>query len=431
MPYKICHDFPYPVNLLLLSYNYSPELTGIGKYNAEFCEYLASQDHKVEVITGFPNYPHWKLFNGYKNTFYSTENLNEVRITRCPLYIPANPSGSKRMIMDFSFYMTSLLIIIRKLLSFRSYDIVFVPSPSFLMGIHILFLKLFWRKTIFVYHIQDLQIDAALELGIIKYPWIRGILLKIENLILQNSTVVSTISEGMRKKILAKSSLLKEVLLIPNWVDEKSIYKTCVNLDIISNLGIPLNKIVFFYSGAIGEKQGLESLLIVANKLKIQWPDLLFVISGTGPFKKKLEKIVSDEHISNVQFIELQPIQIFNQLLNYASCHLIIQKKQGSESFLPSKLGAILAIGGLSIVTAEKGTSLHDIVHHNQLGIVIEPENETVLFQTILDVYHQLEIPVESNSISEFKRNAKSYAVKFLKKESVIQSFLDEIKQID
>jgi len=106
--------------MLLISYNYSPELTGIGKYNAEFCEYLVSQGNKVEVITGFPNYPHWKLFNGYKNNFYSTENLNGVRITRCPLYIPVNPSGSKRMIMDFSFYMTSLLIIIRKLLSFRS-----------------------------------------------------------------------------------------------------------------------------------------------------------------------------------------------------------------------------------------------------------------------------------------------------------------------
>ena len=235
------------MKILLISYNYSPELTGIGKYNAEFCEYLATIVHKLDVITGFPNYPHWELFKGYSNSFYSSENLNRVNVTRCPLFIPSNPSGLNRMMMDFSFYLTSLFVLIKKVILLNRYDLVFVPSPSFLMGIHILFLRLFWRKTTFVYHIQDLQIDAALELGIIKYPWIRGTLLKIENLILEKSTVVSTISEGMKKKILAKSTLVNDVLIMPNWVDEKVIYTTEIKHGVISNLGIPLDKKVFFY----------------------------------------------------------------------------------------------------------------------------------------------------------------------------------------
>lgn len=419
-----------PQKILLISYNYSPELTGIGKYNAEFCEYLVNTDHKVDVITGFPNYPNWELFKGYSNSFYSIEILNGVNVIRCPLFIPSNPSGLNRMIMDFSFYVTSLLIIIKKLLFFKSYDIVFVPSPSFLMGIHILFLRFFWRKIIFVYHIQDLQIDAALELGIIKYPWMRGMLLKIENLILEKSTVVSTISEGMRKKILAKGELLKDVLIMPNWVDDQLIYTTEIKHEVISNLGIPQNKKVFFYSGAIGEKQGLDSLLTVAKKLKTQCPNLLFVISGTGPIMKKLEQIVSEEDISNVKFIDLQPLYEFNQLLNYASCHLIIQKKQGSESFLPSKLGAILAVGGLSIVTAEKETSLYDIVQGNNMGIVIEPENEDALLESLMDVYNQIQSPEESIHIQELKNNAKSYAFKHLKKESIIDSFMSRIKEM-
>jgi colanic acid biosynthesis glycosyl transferase WcaI len=297
------------------------------------------------------------------------------------------------------------------------------------MGIHILFLRLFWRKTTFIYHIQDLQIDAALELGIIKYPWIRGILLKIENLILEKSTVVSTISEGMRKKILAKSELLKDVFIMPNWVDDQLIYTTEIKYEVISNLGIPLDKKVFFYSGAIGEKQGLDSLLIVAKKLITQCPDLLFVISGTGPFKKKLEKTASIDQIDNIKFIDLQPNEVFNQLLNYASCHLIIQKKQGTESFLPSKLGAILAVGGLSIVTAEKETSLYDIVQNNNLGIVIEPENEDALYESIVMVYNQMQNPEESAQIHDLKNNAKSFAIQYLHKESIIDSFMSRIKE--
>ena len=419
------------MNILLISYNYSPELTGIGKYNAEFCEQLGSQGHSVEVITGFPNYPHWELFKGYSNSFYSIEILYGVKVIRCPLFIPSNPSGLNRMIMDFSFYLTSLFVLIKKLVLFNRYNLVFVPSPSFLMGIHILFLRLFWRKTIFVYHIQDLQIDAALELGIIKYPWIRGTLLKIENLILEKSTFVSTISEGMRKKILSKSELLKDVLIMPNWVDDQVIYITEIKQEVISNMGIPLDKKVFFYSGAIGEKQGLDSLPIVAKKLKNQCPDLLFVISGTGPFKKKLEQIASNDRVDNIKFIDLQPNEVFNQLLNYASCHLIIQKKQGSESFLPSKLGAILAVGGLSIVTAEKETSLYDIVKNNNLGIVIEPENENALYDSIVMVYNQILNSEESSQIHDLKNNAKSFAMQYLQKESIIDSFMSRIKEIN
>ena len=414
----------------MISYNYSPELTGIGKYNTEFCEYLVNKGHTIEVITGFPNYPHWKLYDGFKNIFYISDYINGVRLTRCPLFIPINPSGTKRMIMDLSFFISSLLIVIKKLISFDKYDLVFIPSPSFLTGLHLMYLPFFWRKTKFVYHIQDLQIDAAMELGIIKFGWIRGFLLYMEKLILEKASMISTISEGMRKKILSKKALNKNIYMMPNWVDEKAIFSTNVNLDIISKLGIPIEKKVFLYSGAIGEKQDLESLLKVANTLIKKCPDLLFVISGSGPYKKQLEKIVSNLHISNVQFIDIQPITIFNQLLNFTTCHLIIQKKQASESFLPSKLGSILAVGGLLLVTAEKGTTLYEITHKNQLGFVIEPENETVLYECILQIYNQLQNSPYLNSFSEFKINAKVYSNKFLRKDTIIDYFINNINNL-
>jgi colanic acid biosynthesis glycosyl transferase WcaI len=136
-----------PLNILLISYNYSPELTGIGKYNTEFCEYLVEEGNQVDVITGFPYYPNWHLFKGYRNRFYEVEDINGVRITRCPVFIPAQPTGLKRMLMDFSFYWSTFFVLIKKIVELERYDLVFVPSPSFLMGLHILLLRGFWRKT--------------------------------------------------------------------------------------------------------------------------------------------------------------------------------------------------------------------------------------------------------------------------------------------
>ena len=413
-----------PLKILLISYNYAPELTGIGKYNMEFCSYLVEEGNRVDVITGFPYYPQWKIAKGYKNSFYAQENIQGVNLTRCPVYIPSKPSGLKRMLMDLSFYGSTLLVVLMKLFSLQRYDVVFVPSPSFLMGWHILLLRVFWRKTKFVYHIQDLQIDAALELRIIKQPWLKNVLLKTEQLILERSTMVSTISEGMRTKILAKSDQLQDVYIMPNWVDDQVIYSTDPNLFIISELGIPLDKKIFFYSGSIGEKQGLEVLLPIAKALEASCPDLLFVISGSGPYKEHLQAEVAKNQITTILFIDLQPTHIFNHLLNCVHCHLIIQKKQAADLLLPSKLTNILAVGGLSIITAELGTSLFEIVQKNNLGLVIEPENEDFLLESIHQVYTSLALNKDSEMILEIKNNAKAYATKHLNKKSIIDSFL-------
>lgn len=45
------------MKILVYGINYSPELTGIGKYTGEMVEWLAAQGHEVRVITAPPYYP--------------------------------------------------------------------------------------------------------------------------------------------------------------------------------------------------------------------------------------------------------------------------------------------------------------------------------------------------------------------------------------
>jgi len=406
---------------LLISYNYSPEITGIGKYNTEFCEYLSNKGLNVSVISAYPYYPNWKVFNGYKNRWYKTEKINGVYIVRCPMYIPANPTGAKRILLDFSFYCSSLMVVLHNLFLRRKFDIVLTPSPSFMIGFHGLLIRLFNRKTKFIYHIQDLQIDAALELGVIKKVWLKKVLLQLEGFILKNASIVSTISEGMRKNIQAKENAPQNVLLFPNWVDRNQIYKIEPNQDIIGKLGIPLSKKIFFYSGSIGEKQGLEIILEIANELKETNPDLFFVISGTGPYKLKLEARANEKSITNLLFIDLQPQSIFNQLLNFAFCHLIIQKGQASDLLLPSKLTNILAVGGLCIVTALPNTSLFDTLKDFNMGFVIPPENKEALLNLIKAFDN------DSIEVNSMKGNALKYAKQYLDQANIIDQFLIQI----
>lgn len=377
--------------VLLISYNYYPELTGIGKYNTELCEHFYDNGYEVTVITGYPYYPNWKLFDGYSNNAHSKEIINGVKVIRCPLYIPRMPTGSKRILQDLSFYLSSLVVVLYQLIRFKKFDIIITPSPSFMNGFHGLLMKFFNRSSIFVFHVQDLQIDAALELGIIKWNWMKRLLLGLEKIIMSNASVVSTISEGMRDKILMKEYSPQEVTLFPNWVDKTKVFKQKVEPSIIEELGIDLQKKVFFYSGAIGEKQGLEVILTMAPGLAISAPDLLFVISGSGPYRSKLEIQARQQGLTNILFIDLQPTYVFNQLLNYAHCHLIIQKKQiGGDLFLPSKLSNILAVGGLCLVTASPGSTLFNVIHDNNIGVLVPPEDAERLEKKILEIHFQL-----------------------------------------
>jgi colanic acid biosynthesis glycosyl transferase WcaI len=185
-----------------------------------------------------------------------------------------------------------------------------------------------------------------------------------------------------------------------------------------------LDKKVFFYSGAIGEKQGLEIILEVAPSITQKYPDVVFVISGSGPYREKLKQEVVDKAINNILFIDLQPIPVFNQLLNYAYCHLVVQKESAGDLLLPSKLTNILAVGGLSIITAVKGTTLYDVINEHQMGALIQPEN-VLAFEEAIEELAQL----NDVEVSKISQNASNYAETYLNKANVIDNFIEEVCQ--
>jgi colanic acid biosynthesis glycosyl transferase WcaI len=211
--------------VLLIGGNFYPELTGIGKYNGEMVDFLAKSGYECTVITSYPYYPFWKIQEPYckKWWWYRKENktvsssVKPITIYRCPQFVPQKPSGSKRMLLDFSFCLSCFLIV-SGLLFKRKYDYIITVAPSFQIGLIGLFYK--WlRRSKHIYHIQDLQIDAARDLKMIKSRRLLQVLLGVEKFIIKKADIVSSISTGMIKRIKAKHE--REIIFFPNWVDTK------------------------------------------------------------------------------------------------------------------------------------------------------------------------------------------------------------------
>ncbi|WP_316833802.1 WcaI family glycosyltransferase [Pedobacter nutrimenti] len=392
--------------VLVIGINCLPELTGIGRYTGEMLEWLGDHGYETTMITAFPYYPDWKVEKPYRNFFYRKESLNpQLNIYRCPLYVPAKPGGMKRMIHEATFFLSAFFVVFRLLFK-KKYDLCMVVAPPFHLGFLGLFYR-FFRGTPVHYHIQDLQIDAAKELKMLKPDWIFSILFALEKRILKKSDLVSTISEGMRKKLLAK--VQRQVMLFPNWVDTTLYFPVVHSGSLKSRWGFQPEDQLVLYSGSIGEKQGLDALIRVARELQ-SYPKIRLLICGTGPYKDHLIQAADD--LENVYFFPLQKKEVFNDFLNIATVHLVLQKKDASDLVMPSKLTTILAVGGLVLVTANADTSLYDVITQHNIGVVIPPEDEIELKNAILDCC--------SKDYTVERKRAREFAATALNKDEIL-----------
>jgi colanic acid biosynthesis glycosyl transferase WcaI len=402
--------------ILVIGINCFPELTGIGKYTGEMISWFAENGHETTIVTGFPYYPNWKIQEPYKGTAYRTEKMYDGKLTihRCPLYVPADPSGFKRLLHEALFFLSASFVIF-KLLFKKKQDIIFAIAPPFHLGILALFYRLF-RGGKIVYHVQDLQIEAAKDMGLLKYDWMFKMLFGLERTILKGVDVISTISDGMIAKINQKTE--KNIMFFPNWVDTKNFYPLDDRARLKVKWGYNADDHVVLYSGSIGFKQGLEGLIRVADKLKEE-KRIKVLICGTGPHKQVLMNYKEELGLTNLDFLPLQGFDVFNEFLNMADVHLILQRADASDLVMPSKLTSILAVGGLPLVTANKGTTLYNVIKAHDMGIIVKAEDEDELAEAIINS--------SRDNIDQKRRNARKYAEKYLDRDNILPEMLENV----
>ncbi len=400
------------MRFLIYGINFYPELTGIGKYTYEMCEWLVKRGHEVDVITGMPYYPKWHIFDNYKGRFWFKEKINGITVYRTPIYVPEKATGFKRILQEISFFVNSFWLWLGALR--KKYDVVFAVCPPLIAGIHpYWFTKI--KKSLFVFHIQDLQVDMARGLGIIKNKFILDIVESVERFLFKNADILSTISEGMAE-VIKKNKCDRDVLLLPNWVDVEFISPKGRDNKLRKDLGFRNEDKIILYSGNIGRKQGLSMVLDAAKNFKDR-EDVWFLFVGEGVGKAELEKKKEDLQLRNVRFLPLQPYDRLAELLSLADLHLVIQKKAASDLVMPSKLTGILAVGGLSVITAPDNSYLKKVVEENKMGIVIEPEDKKAL-EIVIN-----EILSGRMDVDLYRRNAREYARGNLSIDYVLSAF--------
>jgi colanic acid biosynthesis glycosyl transferase WcaI len=143
--------------------NYAPEITGIAPHNVAVCEFLQRHGHDVEMVTTFAYYPAWQKCPEDRHKLFRTDEINGVPAHRCWHFVPARVTAWKRIVHEAAFVLTSTM----RVLSLKRPDVYLIVSPPLLLGTAAWFVgKL--KGAPFVFHVQDLQPDAAVGLGMLK-----------------------------------------------------------------------------------------------------------------------------------------------------------------------------------------------------------------------------------------------------------------------
>jgi colanic acid biosynthesis glycosyl transferase WcaI len=353
------------MNILILGLNYAPEPVGIGPYTAGMAEALVAAGHRVSVVAGKPYYPHWKVDPTFAGLGYRRAIENGVEVTRCPIYVPANPSGAKRLIHHASFAAAAMPVMLAEARAMKP-DVVMAIAPSMISAPAARAAAKAAGARLWL-HIQDFEVEAAFATGLIDE---KGRAAKAARAFEDWSLAadrVSTISPQMCAKLAEKGVPADRIVEFRNWASIDRIRPLARPSPFRAEWGIDRSHVAL-YSGNIANKQGIE-IIVEAAELLAHRKDLLFAVCGNGANREKL--VASAAHLDNIRFFDLQPMERLSDLLGLASVHLLPQIAGAADLVLPSKLTNMLASGRAVVATAGAGTGLaHEV---EACGLVVEP----------------------------------------------------------
>lgn len=385
------------MRILLIGINYWPEQTGIGAFNTWRAEYLASRGHEVTVCTGFPYYPEWKVPVEYCGQLAAREERNGVSILRSWLWVPKRVTSVKRVLHEASFLASSFI----RALGTKKPDLLFVASPPLGLGVSAYLLSRMWRVP-YVFDVEDLQPDSAAELGMLPRP-VLPVLYRLERFAYRHAALISTLTEGMRRRIIEKGIPAERVVIFPPRTGNDFFQVRDADGHVFRKEHELEGKFIVTHSGNMGVKQGLDVVLQAAAILK-DAKDIAFLLVGDGAMKSQLEERAAALQLQNLKFLPLQSEQRFLELLGATNLALITQQRTVSDIAFPSKTVTLLSAGCPVVASVNAKSEVARVVKSSGAGLVLEPENAAMLAQTI----HELSD--DAGRCGRMKIMARAYA---------------------
>lgn len=352
------------MKILFLTDNFPPEVNAPASRTFEHCREWVKQGIDVTVITCAPNFPQGKVYKGYKNKLYQSEEIEGIKVIRVWSYITANEGFLKRILDYVSFAFMATIAAL-----FQKFDLLIATSPQFftaVAGYSVSFLK---RKP-WVMEVRDLWPESIKAVGAIKDGKAYRLLENLELFLYRKAQKVVVVTESFKENLLHRGITANKIIVVKNGV-LLDLFKPAVkDAELLRSLGLE-EKFVVAYLGTHGMAHALDFIIQSARDMPSN-VCLLFI--GDGSEKENLLRLKEMVQADNVIMLPTVSKSEISRYISISDVALVNLKKLDTfKGVIPSKIFENAAMRKPVLLGVEGESKA--IIEQYQAGICFEPEN--------------------------------------------------------
>ncbi len=393
------------MKILVISQYFYPETFRVNT----LCEELVKRGHEVTVLTGYPQYPQGKIYEGYGFNKPYEKVWKGVKIERIKMR-PRGKTPFGLLNNCYSFVRQGKKWVKR---CKEKYDAVYVFEISpVTVGLPAVYYKKKFGTPIF-FNVQDLWPENVEIILGIRNKLILKFINKIVDKIYDNSDKILCSSNSFVENIANRGVDRGKLVFWPQFCAQPKLQgvekPNCFSSD----------KFNIVFTGNIGEAQGLDLLVDTATKLKdtlVRW----FLV-GDGRAKRKLENKVKENGVEDiVKFIGKVSEEEANRYIHFAdAAYLSFKNNKLFDMTLPAKLQSYMACG-TPIIAAAGGESA-EVIRQAECGFVCEQDADKLAQVIINEV-------VACDKLSIMRQNARNYFDKRFTMEIIVSQLEEMMK---
>jgi len=208
-----------------------------------------------------------------------------------------------------------------------------------------------------------------------------------EKIQLASITFIETLTMKLSTNVIAINKNLYENLLNRNIKKEKlHIVANAVNLNIIKDTKTDNKKLVFGYIGSISPIEGLDLLIETFNDLEKEGNfDNKLLIYGSGTELPKLEQIIKDNNIKNVELKgHVKSEDIYTA---YKTIDVIVNPRKKSKiADTVTPLKPLEAMGNKKLVLASDVGGMKELIENEKTGYLFKADDKEDLKKYLLKI---------------------------------------------
>ena len=364
------------MHILFLTDNFPPEGNAPATRTYEHAREWVKLGCKVTIITGAPNFPEGKVFDGFTNAWYQRSDMDGIEVRRVKTYISANEGFVKR-ILD---YMSFMVMAFFAGLFIKKPDVVVATSPQFFTAVAGWALSAVRRKP-FVFELRDIWPASITAVGAMEKSTLIEVLERLEMFLYRRADKIISVTHTFKEELIARGVDGNKIDVVLNGVDLSQYMpmQKDVELEVKYDLH---NKFVAAYVGTHGMAHSLETIVDAAEKLQHR-EDIVFLFAGGGSGADQVAKLVAEKQLSNVRVLGRQDKSLMPRLWSLCDVSLVHLKDVPLfKSVIPSKIFESMGMGLPMIIGVPEGEATA-IVAGSGAGIIIAPQDASAMVGAI------------------------------------------------